>query len=203
VLNTVVKQRLVGAMVLIALGVIFLPSLFSRESDGRVEVNTQSLIPPQPDVRTVVITSPQIIAQIPAPSPNDAFQPSVDALDIVDTDKDVLSSVANPASGDDAPISISKDRASTTVLTLNQKGLPTSWVVQVASFQSQLHANALNKKLRNKDYKSYVRPVNTAKGDFFRVLVGPYIDNSRAIVVQKEIDKAYRVKSRILRFSNK
>jgi DedD protein len=182
-------------MVLVSLGVIFLPSLFSRESDGRVVVNTQSLIPPKPDVRTIVIAPPQSTVQIPAPNPNDAFQPSTDASGDLDSSASTVSNAKAKK--------IVKGTPSTATLKLNKKGLPDSWVIQVASFQSQAHANALNKKLRDKTYKAYVRSVNTAKGEFFRVLVGPYIDRSRAGKAKVNIDKTYRVNSQILRFSKK
>ncbi|MFT6221025.1 MAG: DedD protein [Candidatus Endobugula sp.] len=192
------KQRLVGVMVLISLGVIFLPSLFSRESDGRVVVNTQSLIPPKPDVRTIVIAPPQSTVQIPAPNPNDAFQPSTDASGDLDSSASIGSTVSNAKAKE-----IAKNIPSIATLKLNKKGLPDSWVIQVASFQSQAHAKALNKKLLDKTYKAYVRSVNTAKGEFFRVLVGPYIDRSRAGKAKVNIDKTYRVNSQILRFSKK
>jgi DedD protein len=198
VLDTTIKQRLVGLMVLISLGVIFLPSLFSRESDDRVIVNTQSLIPPKPDVRTIVIASPQSTLQVSAPSPNDAFQPSVDASGDVDT-----STSKNNTVGETKTNNTVKSSPSTSILTLDKKGLPETWVIQVASFQSKAHADALNKKLLDKNNKSYVRPVSTAKGKFFRVFVGPYIDRSRAGKVKKNIDKTYRVNSQVLRFSNK
>jgi len=192
------KQRLVGVMVLISLGVIFLPSLFSRESDGRVVVNTQSLIPPKPDVRTIVIAPPQSTVQIPAPNPNDAFQPSTDASGDLDS-----SAIADSTASNAKSKKTVKSSPSTATLKLNKKGLPDSWVIQVASFQSQAHANALNQKLLDKAYKAYVRSVNTAKGEFFRVLVGPYVDRSRAAKGKVNIDKTYRVSSQILRFSNK
>ena len=76
-------------------------------------------------------------------------------------------------------------------------------MIQTASFQSQSHADALNKKLLDKNYKAYVRSVKTSKGQFYRVLVGPYIDLSRAATAKKDIDKIYRLKSQILRFSDK
>lgn len=213
------KQRLVGAMVLMSLGVIFLPSLFSREGDGRVAVNTQSLIPPKPDVRTIVIESPQATTQIPAPSPNDAFQPDAEsALSEQEIESILNASTAKKAK--DAKVSASKDLASkapktkepspkkstpapTPTIKLDKKGLPESWVIQIASFQSQSHADALNKKLLDKNYKAYVRSVKTSKGQFYRVLVGPYIDLSRAATAKKDIDKIYRLKSQILRFSDK
>jgi len=61
-------------MVLIALAVIFLPSLFHK--DERVALDSTSLIPPQPKVESIVITAPIKSEGVePAPSPDKAFQP--------------------------------------------------------------------------------------------------------------------------------
>jgi DedD protein len=50
------KQRLVGASVLIALAVIFLPSFFQKAE--RVEINTRSHIPEAPSIEPIVINKP-------------------------------------------------------------------------------------------------------------------------------------------------
>lgn len=187
------KQRLVGVMVLVSLGIIFLPSLFQRESDERVVVNTQSLIPPKPEMKTIVVSPPEKTSQVAAPSPDEAFQPVIDTTP---------TSVASPEVKDTKKVTVSTDKPAT-ALSLNENDLPTSWVIQVGSFQSQAHADALDKKLLDKNYKSYIRPIKTAKGEFFRVFVGPYIDRSRAVEAKALIDKQYRLTSQILRFSAK
>jgi hypothetical protein len=43
--------------------------------------------------------------------------------------------------------------------------------------------------------------VDTAKGKYFRVFTGPYIDEQQAIDTKRVIDKAYKVSSRVLRFN--
>lgn len=191
-MDTKVKQRLVGGMVLVSLGIIFLPSLFYRDNGDRIVVDTQSLIPPKPEVRTIVIVSPDSIEQLPALAPSEAFQPSVSSEN---TSPEIVKAIVSP-----------KKAASKTVadsaLSLDSNGLPKSWVIQVASFQSEVHAKTLSDKLRAKSYKAYVRQVKTSKGRFFRVLIGPYIDRQRAAAAQASVDKVYRVKSQILRFSS-
>jgi DedD protein len=171
------KQRLVGIMVLLSLAIIFLPSLFQR--DQRVVVDTQTFIPPKPVVNPIVIeTPPQSIILAPAPQPDDAFQPALEEETIVN---DTASVIPKP--------------------TLNTKGLPDAWVVQVGSFQTQSRADQLKEALLKQDYKAYTRGVKTSKGDFYRVFVGPYIDKSRALSAKKSVDKQYKLTSQVVTFS--
>lgn len=175
------KQRLVGVMVLVALGIIFLPSLFHR--DQRVAVDTTTLIPPKPTVQPVTLKPIARPANVkPAPVPEKAFQPPVVAV---------------------SPASKAKlaEKMATSKPSLNKQGLPNAWVIQVSSYQSQARAGELKKKLQQKQYKAYTRGVKTTKGQFFRVFAGPYIDKSRALKAQSQIDKLYRVKSQVLRFA--
>ncbi len=71
-LDKVYKQRMVGALVLVALAVIFLPMLFSREDEQRqiqVDAPTAPQMPVMPEVKVepVAVPEPQVIAEEPAP----------------------------------------------------------------------------------------------------------------------------------------
>lgn len=178
------KQRLVGVMVLLALAIIFLPSLFHR--DQRVTVDTTTLIPPKPRVAPVIIEPAVSNIEVePAPSPEKAFQPPV-----LDDDASLVSKSESKANVEAAPKP-----------SLNAKGLPNTWVVQVGSFQSQKRADELKEKLFGKKYKAYTRAVNTSKGKFFRVFVGPYVDKGRARAAKTAVDKQYKVNSQVLKFA--
>lgn len=211
-MDITLKQRLVGVMVLISLGIIFLPSLFYRETDNRTVVDTQSLIPPKPAVRTIVINPPQDTAPLtPAVAPSEAFLPSQpaqsssqnvsvpSAVSAKAQDKKVSESIPSNAS------QISSDQKSVAepTLRLDNSGLPESWVIQAASFQSKEHAEAFMNKLRSKDLKAYIRSATTSKGSFFRVLIGPYLSQPQAESDKAVIDKEYKVVGQILRFSSK
>jgi len=70
-LDKVFKQRMVGALVLVALAVIFLPMLFSRQDEQRqIQVAAPSApqmpVMPQVQVEPVAVPEPQVIAQEPA-----------------------------------------------------------------------------------------------------------------------------------------
>ena len=72
-LDNAYKQRMVGALVLVALAVIFLPMLFSREDEQRQVVvqapaAPQAPVMPQVQVEPVVVPEPQALPQEPVPS---------------------------------------------------------------------------------------------------------------------------------------
>lgn len=68
VLDKGMKQRMVGALVLVALAVIFLPMLFTRQDEMRqvhVEAPQAPAMPSLPEVKVepVAVPEPQVIAQ--------------------------------------------------------------------------------------------------------------------------------------------
>ena len=185
-MNLKLKERLIGVMVLLSLAIIFLPSLFYR--DERVELDTTSLIPPKPTINPIVIRPPQKTDMKPAPKPDVAFQPP-----------EIRSEELAPSSNEvktKQPV-----KQPTFKPSLNTQGLPNAWVIQLGSFKSQTRADELTKKLLADDHKAYSRAIKTGNGEFFRVLVGPYIDKARAFEIQKKLDQTYKVKSRLLTFS--
>ena len=169
------KQRLVGALVLTAIAVIFLPSLFTREE--RVVVDTTSLIPPAPDLKPVVISKPiRPEAITPAPTPEQAFQPKEDVL---------------PAPAD---TEIAESPG------LDATGLPEAWTVQIASFIEPARAEKLQDKLLADDYRAYSRTLKTDKGEITRVFIGPQISRQSALEVKNKIDQELSVNSLVLKF---
>ena len=187
-LNGNLKQRLVGAGVLVALAIIFLPSLFYKEQ--RVAIDTTTQIPPAPRVAPVVIPQPAKPKGVDIPAPDQLFQPALVETERVDLEQPKATDKPAAQAQKAAP----KPR-------LSAAGTPIGWVIQVASFKSQDSAKALVKTLNAKQFKAYSQAINTDKGRFYRVLVGPYIEQPQALSDQKAIDKAYKLRSRVLRFN--
>lgn len=233
-----IKQRLVGAAVLVALAVIFLPALFDK--DERVAIDTTSQIPPAPTIETVEIPRPTKPEGIRVPPAGTLFQPEV----VENAEKEPVSEASNQSQDRllaAAEVSKSEPKKNTTVVQaeeveakpeplskpapkpapkvkpepkkvaaspkaptkprLSDSGVPLGWVVQAASFKSDKAAQDFTDRLAKADYKSYFRPVETSKGKYFRVFIGPYVDEQQAIDVKRVIDKAYKVRSQVLRFN--
>ncbi|MBC6906914.1 succinate dehydrogenase [Saccharophagus sp. K07] len=167
------KQRVVGALVLLALAVIFLPVLFDRDPIAPVDRTSQ--IPPSPQVVTIEVGQPTIPREIPtAPEPELMYVPEETAAE----------EEPRPE-----PPGLLAD------------GTPKSWVLQVASFRQREHAIALRDKLLAKDYPAYVRDIPQREGSIVRVYVGPKLDKQSLLKVQDAIEREFTLKALVLPFT--
>lgn len=157
-----IQQRLVGALVLLALVFLIAPVLL--DGDGRIpEKITQ--IPPKPkrpDLSHIRVAEPaqDELPPLPdePPEPVEAPAPSAGASD---------ASQANENTEADASDS---DAASPAIV-------GKAWSVQVASFKDSSKAAELRDELRGQGYKTYVNEVILSDGTLFtQVLVGPALN---------------------------
>jgi DedD protein len=177
------KQRLVGAFVLVALAVIFLPGVF-REQQSH-QVSTHSLIPPQPQVDVIEFNTPEPSFDVEsAPDPETMFIPS-------EAPDPMPSPVTSAPAGELSPVP---------EIPLNEKGVPEAWVVQVVSLSNKAAAVALRDELQRDGHKAYLREVTTDSGTFSRVYIGPKLDRAEALAIKKELDQRLKVNSQVRRF---
>ncbi len=195
------KQRLVGAVVLAAVAVIFLPGLFDEDNRRRVDTNTR--IPPAKTLKKTEFKAPirSSASTSEAKAPDEMYQLVED--EPAETDSAAEITKPEPDKKSDAgsqktttAVAVSK----TPKPSLNSQGVPNAWVVQVASFKTETRASTLRDKLIGMGYKAYIRTLRTSKGMASRVLVGPKIDKAAAAKVKRDLDKALKVDTLIKRF---
>ncbi|NNF96966.1 MAG: sporulation protein [Halobacteria archaeon] len=176
------KQRLIGAIVLIALAVIFIPILLPGHRDLGFS-DTESHIPPKPDelenLKVLELEKP-----IPAPAPREIVRTPIDERSppAPTAESEAPAVEQKPATADKKPSAppvkeTKSDAASTSK----------AWVVQVGSFSKRDNALRLRDQLRSKGYKTFVEQISTADKTFYRVRVGPVISRSNAVALQKEL----------------
>lgn len=195
-MNQALKQRLVGAVVLLALGIIFLPGVL-RENQ-QAPVNRQTLVPQSPDYQRLDFENPQRPDNIePAPDPETMFLPPSeqapqDALEAVDIQPEPDQAASEEAQ---EPEVQNEPEAG------EQKAPPQgAWVVQVASFRSGERASELRDKLQDQGYRAYIRSADTDSGPVNRVFIGPKIDKDAAQEVKRAVDEAFQLNTLVLRF---
>lgn len=197
-LNDGFKQRIVGALVLAALAVIFLPTLFDREGARYIDVTSQ--IPPQPDIQPIEIAEPEPVpGAAPAPAPEDAFQPAVVEQDSQPEPGEAESAAEPVAEQPEKPAEPQVAQQDSSPV-LDDGGLPAAWVVQVAAYRDTSRAEKLRRQLMDEGYKAYTRAVTTDKGDFVRVFVGPKVSKADARAVKQELDQLLGAQTLVLRF---
>ena len=213
-LDSAYKQRMVGALVLVALAVIFLPMLFSRQDEQRqvtVEAPAapQAPVMPQVQVEPVVVPEPQALPE-EEPVPTDAeiaeqqapsapIQPSVPVVKPAPAPAPVVA--AKPAAPAPAPKPVAPQPAAPGKPDVGQSridpnGLPISWSVQLASLSNRESAEVLQKTLRSQGYNAYIRTANGKN----RVFVGPLIERAEADRLRDLLGRQQNLKGFVVRF---
>lgn len=211
-LDNVYKQRMVGALVLVALAVIFLPMLFSREDEQRhvsveAPVAPQVSALPQVQVEPVVVPEPQVlpeelqpmeeeVAQQVAPSAPVSQVPVPVAPPVVVSKPVVQPAPAKPVAAPTQPIAAAPVKPDTTQSRVDANGLSVSWSVQLASLSSREGAENLQKTLRTQGYNAYIR---SAEGKN-RVFVGPLIERAEADRLRDVLGRQHNLKGFVVRF---
>ncbi|MEX1032652.1 MAG: SPOR domain-containing protein [Cellvibrionaceae bacterium] len=197
------KQRLIGAIVLGAIAVLFLPSLFKQDSRRAVDMTSQ--VPPEPVVVTELFEVPKPVQPDNIPPakpleenyPHEVVEPGPpDSTDIGSLDPP--SPTETPAPVDRGGGSSSRDQPEPPVL--NDDGVPYAWSLQVASFQSSERADAILERLENEGYTSYIREANSAQGPLFRVFVGPKVNKAQVEALKRSIDAQFDTDALIVEF---
>jgi DedD protein len=213
-LDKVFKQRMVGALVLIALAVIFLPMLFSRQDELRqVRVDApeapQAPVMAQVKVEPVEVPEPQTLPQEPVPTdaevaaqeqhapvvpvaPVPASKPSAPVVPAKPAPAPAVAAKPAPvAKADPAPA-----KADPAAAKVDTNGLPVSWSVQLASLSNRASADALQKNLRSQGYNAYVRSADGMN----RVFVGPLIERAEAERLRDTLSRQQNMKGFVVRF---
>lgn len=178
-MDKALKQRLVGASVLVALAVIVLPMLLGGRSDGVSEVRKIEL-PPQPsefdfetrrypigEARESDSSAPaaRSAEALPAPRSQTVPSPSTPTSTEPDTGSRVEpSGAASSAPAEPATAAEAAGR----------------YIVQVASFGAIENANRLSAALQEHGYDVLMDTVKSDVGTLHRVRVGPYAGEVQA-----------------------
>lgn len=217
-LDKAYKQRMVGALVLVALAVIFLPMLFSRQDEQRqVSVDApaapQAPVVPQVQMESVAVPEPQALPQEPVPTDEEVAAEAAPAAPVAPT------APAAPAPAPAAPIAIAKPAAPPAVSKpipapaqpitsssstkpdpaqsrVDANGLSVSWSVQLASLSSRASAESLQKNLRSQGYNAYIRSADGKN----RVFVGPLIERAEADRLRDLLSRQQNLKGFVVRF---
>ncbi|WP_323114414.1 SPOR domain-containing protein [Pseudomonas guariconensis] len=217
VLDKGIKQRMVGALVLVALAVIFLPMLFTREDEMRqvrVEAPEAPAMPslPQVQVEPVQVPEPQPLPEVSAPvaeqppvvvnessapmtTPSQPIAPApVQAPAPKPAPAPAQKVETRPAAAASAPAASAPKPAAPSKVDVN--GLPVSWSIQLASLSNRAGADNLQKTLRSQGYNAYIRSADGMN----RVYVGPLIERTEAERLRDVINRQHNLKGFVVRF---
>lgn len=187
-MNHQIKQRIVGAVVLFSLAIIFIPVIL--DGDGRTPLEGEaSNIPPKPGFHFEPL-------HIPAkPMPPLEARPA-----IIEREDD-----APITTGPIAAIEDEKPQAADSMARMERADKPPvdsdGWVVQLGSFSSSKNALGLRDKLRGNGYKAFVEQLQSNDGPIYRVRVGPETYRDAAEKKRQQLEKDMGLKGLVMSHS--
>lgn len=195
-MNEHVKQRLVGAVVLVSLAVIFIPMLLDSGEQGGMPVFGTN-IPKKPNYQFEPLDIP------------------LEPVKPIEPEKPVLVEKAEPAPKDKpapqkteqpAPVKPAKPplvvKADEPAKTEKPAVDGAAWVVQVGSFSNSANALKLRDKLRAKGFTAFVEKVAGGESTVYRVRVGPELKREIADELRDKLQKQMKLKGIVMGYSS-
>ena len=204
------KQRLVGGIVLLALGLILVPTILDFSQDAP-DPMAEAQIPESPDVMKMEV--------LPLEVWSEPVDPEIDNSNrIVETPSAVEQKMVKPSSEPapkpvepDAkkasaakPASVAKAEtaANSTSDTTKKSAIPagaSGWVVQIASFSEEPKAFALRDRLRKAGHPVFIER-GRKDGVIYRVKVGPVLQRAEADHLKKLVAKQTKLDGLVMKY---
>lgn len=202
------KERLVGAAVIVILAVIFIPMLLDDTEDQEIVI-TETNIPPKPENMPLPPSVDERI--IPADSNFSSRiipvqeEPAVEVVEepVVQKTveagppaekKETTSQKPAQTAGQKSAATVSKNDEPATNVGVS------AWVVQLGSFSSEKNAQELNQKLKQAGFRSFVEPLKQNNTTSYRVRVGPELRRSDAQIIKEKLKSTMQIEGIIVHY---
>lgn len=223
--NSLLKQRLVGALILAALAVVFWPIIFVTPPERSPIVLPD--VAPKPVVSDEPISMPDfdkaaVEANTPRLPDQSALQQAADvvtALDnaveestseeaselpVSDEEQTALAEAAEKvgAASPQAPAKAEPviDRPKESGKLTDDNLHAVLWVLQVASVGTEARAKDVVKKLQADGHKAFYKQAKSGSKTIYRIQIGPKTTQKALDSIKATVDKQLKVKSVVLRY---
>lgn len=189
------KQRLVGAFVILTLAIIFLPMIFDKPHViGHSKIVP---IPPKPEFQTLTITKPdkpqfEVVEIEPDSKQSEQASAPVPAAEPVQK----AANTQNPAK----KAAVEKSAPTSKTAVSHMDAFKDVWMVQLGTFSNTENAYRLRDRLRNDGFDGHTREVLIKGKKSVRVFSGPFVNKREAEKTKRKLDAKYKVKSLVLFF---
>jgi len=213
-----IKQRIIGAFVLVSLGIIIIPMLLnggtilnqslSGNNIPDMPKNLNSVLPkiPEPKVMPAakVITAYPDRTQTKNAQTDNKVAPAIDLntkvlkTNVLKITPDTVKKHTEPKKKTVAKNEVIDNTAYQKASKPMSSKINTAYTLQIASFSKKDNAVKLQTKLRKKKYKAYLESIRTSKGRLYRLRVGPYLKFDEISVIKKQIEKQFNLKNTVI-----
>lgn len=180
---------MVGALVLVALAVIFVPMLFTRQDELRHVSVEAPAMPSAPVVAEIEMEPVDVPEPVSLPEDIQVVEDSAGpaAAQVPQAPAEQIVAQKEPAKP--APSQPEPPR-------LDANNLPVSWSIQLASLSNRASAEKLQNTLREQGYNAYIRMADGMN----RVFVGPLIEREEANRLRDQLQRQQKLNGFVVRF---
>ncbi len=199
------KQRVIGAVVLVALGLIIIPAVLDFSRDERSVDMKGVEIPAGPDALQMEVLPLEEWSQKVEPSVEVQGQSaaaeaakSTEPPETISDRIEMTAPVAQQNEPTSIPAPIPAPLAQQPAATVKPVPAPKTatvaagegWMVQVASLTVEAKANELRDQLRKVGHPAFVERAKSGGSSLYRVKVGPVLERAAADDLKKQIKQA-------------
>jgi len=182
-MDKALKERIIGAIVLVAVAVLLVPVFLDGPADDSVQIRESIYLPGQEEQsskqKTVVLD-------------RDREQPAPMAREVPKAPESTTESPAKQPPVEKPPATVAKPDASvaTAKTAASDESSTGMWAVQLGSFSSKENAERLAARLRKEGYAAFLSQSSSGATSLHRVRVGPQKDRASAEDVARKLAAA-------------
>ena len=218
-MDDTMKKRLVGAVVLVALAVIFVPMLLEEKEQPVESVKLEQEIPqaPETEYRTDLIptekaaqeASTTTTMEIPLETITEPVRPERAESADTETTPGEPETAATPAEKGEEWVIVEDTAKSADKTTTTARVEPpaassaasdtrSGWAIQAGSFGQKANAENLMANLKLNGMEAYISEVQVADKILYRVRIGPLASKESAEQQLQLVEKHFKLKGNIL-----
>ena len=191
------QNRLVGTVVIVALGVIFLPDLLDGKKQREIEEFTE--IPLRPVINE---QTSDVIGEGYKPETFEVEEiAQTQDLGATDDEAAKASSTAKTTSDDTADKSVTPQVAKAKPAVKKVEPVKAGYTLQLGGFNNAKNVEELVKKLRQNGFTAYTLPAKPIDGSLTKVFVGPELSAEKLKTYQQKIKKLNGLQGKIVQYN--
>jgi DedD protein len=203
------KQRLIGAIVLVSLAVIFIPIILEGPDDEWTPRSHS--IPQQPQMDYRADMELELPPETSVVEETVAVEEAVSAEQLEPDTEQVESEpardIVSPAAPEKAPepVKTAPEPAAPPVVKAAVPAVPDTpvlkgWFVQVGSFGQEMNASGLGERLTAAGYQVQLQTVELGKKHAYRVLIGPSTSRAEAEKRAAKLKSGQQLKGMVIEY---
>jgi DedD protein len=198
-MDQMLKQRLIGAIVIIALAVIFIPMILEGPDD-ELSPRTQDMPPPPTiDYQTEVeLPVPEESSAPSGPIADTGTEQEASAISEPPVSQPEAVAIETAAPARQAEPVVAKPAPAATPSRTETSVAEGGWILQVGSFSQQANALSLRDRLKKSGYQASVKDVKSTGGTIHRVLVGPVSDRPAAEKLRNKLASEQKLTAMVM-----